>query len=109
MTRRIFLTLALILAPVFAFAQDLTGGYSAFGRYLDGTYYEGAVWIEDGATIRVRWNIDGQAYEGIGFRDGRVVVVDWGEQHPVIYVTMPNGELHGTWGNGQALEKLIPN
>ena len=47
-------------------------------------------------------------HRGVGVLDGRVVTVDWGDATPVIYVVMEDGELHGTWADGTALEKLTP-
>ena len=41
-------------------------------------------------------------------RDGHLLIVDWGDETPIIYVVMADGELHGTWADGRALEKLVP-
>jgi len=109
MTRRILLILALLLAPAAAIAESLTGSYRAIGRYPDGTAYTGTVRIEDdGASIRVMWAIGTRSYLGAGPRDGRVITVDWGDATPIVYVVMDDGELHGTWADGTAHEKLIP-
>jgi hypothetical protein len=110
MIRRIFLALPLLLLPALVLAQDLSGTYRAEGRNPDGSAYTGSVRIdEEGSAIRVYWTIGASSYDGLGFRDGRVLVVDWGEQDPVVYVVMADGELHGTWADGTALERLIPN
>lgn len=109
MIRGLILALPLLLLPALALAQGLTGTYRAVGRTPDGIAYSGSVRIdEDGSEIRVHWSVSGSSFEGLGFRDGRVLVVDWGEQAPVVYVIMADGALHGTWANGTALERLIP-
>lgn len=109
MIRRVILALPLFLLPALALAQDLSGAYRAEGRNPDGSTYTGSVRIdEDGSAIRVHWTVGATSYDGLGFRDGRVLVVDWGEQDPVVYVVMTNGALHGTWADGTALERLIP-
>jgi hypothetical protein len=106
---RILLTLALILAPVVAFAQSVGGVYTAQGRNANGSSYTGTVWIDDaGESFNVDWEVGISAYSGIGTIQGNVLVVDWGDRWPIYYVILPNGELHGTWSNGAALERLIP-
>lgn len=90
-------------------AQSVSGTYRAEGRNPDGSAYHGAVSIrETGGNVYVSWSVAGRSYEGTGVRNGDVVWVDWGDRYPVIYVRMPSGELHGTWANGRALERLIP-
>ncbi|MEX0302819.1 MAG: hypothetical protein AB3N24_10380 [Leisingera sp.] len=92
-----------------AFAQSVSGVYRAEGRNPDGSSYTGTVQIQDsGGSVQMQWSIAGQSYSGNGSRNGDVVWVDWGQTHPVVYVRMPSGELHGTWANGRALERLIP-
>ena len=39
-------------------------------------------------------------------RTWQVLMINWGQSTPVVYVVMPGGELHGTWAGGTALEKL---
>ncbi|OIP87890.1 MAG: hypothetical protein AUK37_00570 [Rhodobacterales bacterium CG2_30_65_12] len=109
MTHRILLILAFLLTPALALAQSLTGAYTAQGRNANGSAYVGTVWIEDlGAAVSVDWEVGSQAYSGTGTREGNVLVVNWGGASPVYYVILSNGELHGTWANGTALEKLTP-
>ena len=112
MTRRIaiaVLSAGLALAATGVAAKSISGNYSADGRNPDGSTYTGKVQItEMGSAVGVAWQVGSQGYTGSGRREGRVLTVDWGDQHPVIYVIMPNGELHGTWANGRALEKLVP-
>lgn len=60
-------------------------------------------------VISMAWQVGASSYIGTGIRDGRVVIVNWGDATPVVYVVMPDGTLHGTWAGGLALEKLSPN
>lgn len=114
LTRR---ALALALATLPALAGPLaaqsempiSGAYRAEGMNPDGTTYSGTVQIADqGGIVAINWQIGSSNYSGRGIRDGRVLTVDWGDDAPVIYVVMSNGQLHGTWNNGTALERLIP-
>lgn len=100
------------LMPVAANAQlgrSLVGNYTVAGRNPDGSAYSGTVQIaQTGNAVQITWNVGGQTYGGTGTLDGRVMTVDWGSDSPVVYVVMPNGELHGTWAKGTALDKLTP-
>ena len=118
-TRRLFLGLlpGAAFLPLTATAQarkggpvrDIAGRYSADGMNADGSRYAGTVEItQDGASIAIAWSIGNDNYSGTGTLEGRVLTVDWGSATPVIYVVMEDGELHGTWGDGSALEKLTP-
>lgn len=90
-------------------AQSVSGTYRAEGRNPDGSAYHGSVSIqESGGKVYMNWSVGGRSYQGTGSRNGDVVWVDWGDRYPVVYVRMPSGELHGTWANGTALERLIP-
>lgn len=85
----------------------VAGRYTAFGRNPDGSSYEGRCdVIQQGSIVEFAWTIDGDSTAGDGVVEGRVVTVDWGDDTPVVYVIMPDGELHGTWADGTALEKL---
>jgi len=110
MLRRFFLALPLVLLPALAFAQSVAGNYRAEGMNPDGSSYSGTVTVtETGPVLTFHWDIAGDTYDGTGQRDGDVIRVDWGDAFPVVYVVMPSGELHGTWGNAHGLERLIPN
>ncbi len=108
--RRVMLTgLALLAFPVSGSAQtaDISGVYLAEGRNPDGTAYHGtAVLAEREGAVQINWTMNSKSYSGTGRRDGQVVVVDWGQGSPVVYVIMPGGALHGTWADGTALERL---
>ena len=95
-----------LAAPVAA--QSIAGNYQAEGRNPDGSAYRGVVTIrEEGTTVYIAWRVGNQSYNGTGTRNGDVIWVNWGSDHPVVYVRMPSGQLHGTWANGTALERLI--
>ena len=122
LTRRTLLSAIAALTAAPALAQGKKGGsdsmtrapaiggtYDAKGMNPDGSGYSGTVEIVlDGADVDFTWRIGNDTYRGAGQLDGRVATVDWGDAHPVIYVVMDDGELHGTWADGTALEKLTP-
>ena len=87
----------------------IDGAYRSDGRNADGSAYDGRVQIvQQGEAVEFTWNIGSDVFRGAGTIEGRVVTVDWGDSSPVIYVVMTDGELHGTWADGTALEKLTP-
>jgi TIR domain-containing protein len=90
---------------------DISGKYSVDGTNTNGTTYHGSVTIRrDGSRYRFDWLIANYAtYSGTGTLDGGRIVVDWGQQYPVIYQVGPNGVLNGTWNNGTAKETLVPD
>ncbi len=103
------LGLACFATGAVAQGNSITGSYVAKGMNPSGSRYEGQVQIlQDGTNVSVNWDVAGEKYSGAGLREGRVVVIDWGQPTPVVYVVMPSGELHGTWANGEGLERLIP-
>lgn len=103
------LSLVLALGAVPVQAQSVSGSYRAEGRNPDGSAYSGTVQIHDRkGEVRMEWQVGNQSYSGKGTRNADVIWVDWGDTHPVVYVRMPSGELHGTWANGRGLERLIP-
>jgi len=106
---RLLLTLALLLAPTFALAQSLAGQYEVWGRNIDGAAYTGTAEIrDDGANVTIFWTTTVGAYSGTGTRDGNVVLIDWGSEYFIVYTVMDDGELHGTWADGYALDRLSP-
>lgn len=100
---------AAAMAPA-AIAQGqgpLSGMYQAQGMNANGSKYGGTVEITQfGSAVTMKWSIGSDTFQGAGTYENRVVSVNWGDQHPVVYVLMPDGSLHGTWANGTALEKL---
>ena len=103
-----FLAVAMLLPTALA-AGNISGQFRAEGRNPDGSSYEGKVEIGMlGDTVAVAWQVGAKGYTGNGILDGRVLTVNWGDKFPVVYVIMPDGSLHGTWGDGRALERLTP-
>ncbi len=101
--------LVALLCAGAALAQSVSGSYRAEGLNPDGSAYSGTVRIADAnGTIAMTWIVGNDSYQGTGTRNQDVIWVDWGDDYPVVYVRMPSGELHGTWANGTALERLIP-
>ncbi|MEP2716219.1 hypothetical protein [Pseudophaeobacter sp.] len=103
------LAASFISVATVASAQGVAGSYRAEGRNPDGSAYKGSVQIfESKGVLLVKWQVGNQNYSGSGTRSGDVIWVNWGDTYPVVYIRMPSGELHGTWANGKALERLIP-
>ena len=111
-TRRAALALVLGLAtalPLAAQEADISGSYLVEGRNPDGTPYAGtAVLTQRDGEVQINWTVQNDTYAGTGLIDGQVVLVDWDQPAPIVYVLMTGGELHGTWAGGTALERLIP-
>lgn len=110
-TKRAFVagvTAAILAGSAVAQQVAISGVFVAQGRSPDGSAYSGqaAVAEQDGA-VKINWTVGSQTYAGTGIRDGQVVVVNWGQADPVIYVIMANGDMHGTWAAGRGLERLI--
>ena len=79
------------------------------GLNPNGTRYQGRVeiTIKDG-TAFFRWDIAGQKFHGQGPINGSQLIIDWGEEDPVIYRINQDGTLFGTWAAGRASETLSP-
>lgn len=102
------LAAATLAGPLLAQQVGITGTYRAEGRNPDGSAYTGsAVVAETNGAVQITWTVGNQTYSGSGARTGQVVVVNWGQPAPVIYVVMSSGDLYGTWQNGTALERLV--
>ena len=99
---------AILAAPLAAQQTNVSGSYRAEGRNPDGSAYSGrAVIGQQGNAVQINWSVGNQTYAGSGILDGQVLVVNWGQPDPVVYVVMRNGDLHGTWAAGTALERLV--
>jgi len=84
----------------------VTGVYRAEGRNPNGSRYSGIAAITDyGRRIRVRWWIGRQEFNGVGEYAGRMLVVNWGAKHPVVY-SFAGNRLNGEWADGTATEDL---
>lgn len=90
-----------------AAAASLAGVYHADGRNPNKTRYRGMVAIvPDGEQVRVTWWIGKDVFSGRGHFAGRMLVVYWGDTHPVIYDLLRNNALDGEWADGKATEQL---
>ncbi|MDC7787212.1 caspase family protein [Rhodoplanes sp. TEM] len=90
-------------------APQVAGIYRAEGRNPDGTRYRGMAALQpDGARMRFTWWIGNQVYRGTGEFAGRMLVVDWGEKHPVVYTLDSGPVLEGEWADGTATDRLVP-
>jgi len=88
-------------------ARQISGIYQVAGTNPNGTGYSGmlAVTPED-ARVRFTWWIGKDVFTGVGEFAGRMLVVNWGDKHPVVY-TFGGGEtLDGEWADGSATERL---
>ena len=85
----------------------VTGVYRVSGTNSNGSHYRGIAAITPhGERVRVRWWIGGEVFNGIGEYAGRMLVVKWGEKHPVVY-SFADDRLNGEWADGTATEDLI--
>ena len=97
-------------------SYDLSGLYDiVLGKNPDGSSYGGTVSIEEqneeGTSYCLVWKIgNGQQSEyGCGNIDdqGRILVVDWGSDYPVVYEILSKGTfLRGSWHDGAGKENL---
>jgi hypothetical protein len=87
-------------------APAVAGIYHAEGRNPNGSRYHGVAAITPrGDRIRVRWWIGRQVFNGTGEYAGRMLVVNWGAKHPVVY-RFAGERLKGEWADGTATEDL---
>ncbi len=88
-------------------AASLAGSYDVRGRNPNGSAYSGALEIAVIDNVpNFTWNVGNRIYKGQGSFVGNVLVVNWGNSAPVIYTIDLDGNLSGTWSNGQASERL---
>ena len=88
----------------------LDGVYTVRGANADGSTYSGNAVIRlEGDCYRFRWLIaNGDAFEGVGTRNGNIITVEWGQKSPVIYEIGNDDVLYGKWDNGRGTETLTP-
>jgi uncharacterized caspase-like protein len=85
----------------------LTGVYRSNGTNPDGSRYRGTTAVTmDGDRVRFTWWIGSRVFTGMGQFAGRMLVVNWGAKHPVIYSFGPRGDLDGEWADGTATDRL---
>jgi hypothetical protein len=90
-----------------ALAPNLAGVYRVAGVNPNGSNYAGMAALtpaRDG--YKFRWWIGRQVFSGSGRFAGRMLVVDWGQRHPVIYSFGARDRLDGEWADGSATERL---
>jgi hypothetical protein len=85
----------------------LTGVYRSVGTNPNGSRYRGtAAIVADGDRLRVTWWIGSEIYSGVGQFAGRMLVVNWGARHPVVYTFGSRDVLDGEWADGTATDRL---
>jgi hypothetical protein len=91
-----------------AIATPALGGiYRVEGTNPNRTKYRGMVALNRiGDQFRFNWWISQQVFSGQGQFAGRMLVVEWGDKHPVIYTFASGGTLNGEWADGSATERL---
>jgi hypothetical protein len=92
-------------APTF----ELAGVYRVSGTNPNGSQYSGMVALtQTGDEFTLTWWIGKQVFHGTGHFAGKMLVVNWGDKHPVIYTFGGDGALDGEWADGSATETLDP-
>jgi hypothetical protein len=88
---------------------DLAGIYRVNGTNPSGSAYRGMVALaQDKDEFDLTWWIGKQVFRGTGQFAGKMLVVNWGDKHPVIYSFGEGGALDGEWADGSATETLVP-
>jgi uncharacterized caspase-like protein len=88
-------------------APLLSGLYRSEGTNPDGSRYRGmAAVVAEGDRLRFTWWIGTRVFSGVGQFAGRMLVVNWGASHPVVYTFGPRGTLDGEWADGTATDRL---
>ncbi|EBA05938.1 LIC10280 family protein [Sagittula stellata] len=104
-----FAALAFAASPLLAQSGDIAGTYRVEGLNPDGSAYAGAlVLTPEGSGYAAAWTTKDASYKGTGTLEGRVLTISYGDPFPAVYVVMEDGELHGTWNDGTALERAEP-
>ena len=87
--------------------RTLAGVYRSDGINPNGTRYKGITAVNwAGNQVQVKWWIGKQIFAGVGEFAGKMLVVNWGDTHPVIYTFGKHGFLNGEWADGKANERL---
>jgi hypothetical protein len=85
----------------------LSGLYHVEGSNPDGSRYAGMASLTPaGDQYLFTWWIARQVFSGVGEFAGRMMVVNWGAKHPVIYTVEPDKNLSGEWADGTATDRL---
>ncbi len=87
--------------------RTLSGVYRSDDINPNGTKYKGITAVNwAGNRVQVKWWIGRQTFTGTGEFAGKMLVVNWGDAHPVIYTFGKHGFLNGEWADGKASERL---
>jgi hypothetical protein len=90
-------------------APTLTGVYRANGTNPSGSEYTGIVALEqEDDDFKLTWWIGKDEFKGSGHYAGKMLVINWGDQTPVVYSFGDDGELDGEWADGSGSETLTP-
>ncbi|MCK7613396.1 caspase family protein [Roseibium sediminicola] len=92
-------------------AHRISGIYRVQGTNPNGTVYDGMMAITpddspDNSKVRFTWWIGKDVFTGVGEFAGRMLVVNWGDKHPVVYTFSGGENLDGEWADGSATERL---
>lgn len=88
-------------------ARQISGVYRVQGTNPNGTVYDGMIAITpEGDKVRFTWWIGKDVFTGIGEFTGRMLVVNWGDKHPVVYTFETGETMNGEWADGSATERL---
>jgi hypothetical protein len=88
---------------------ELAGIYRVTGTNPNGSQYHGMVALsQQDDEFTLTWWIGKQVFHGTGHFAGKMLVVNWGDKHPVIYTFGDGGALDGEWADGSATETLLP-
>ena len=101
---------SLLLGP--ASADELVGKYQAAGTTPKGKPYSGEVMIEQlGGLHVVLWKLaDGEAYKGIGIRQGDVLGAAYGPadtKFGIVVYKIEGGTLTGVWADSRDLKSEL--
>jgi len=85
----------------------LPGLYRLTGTNPNHSFYYGmaAIAAQDD-KLRFTWWMGREVFTGVGQFAGRMVVVNFGARHPVVYTIEPDGILGGEWADGSATDQL---
>ncbi len=88
-------------------ARRISGIYRVEGTNPNGSLYTGMMAITpENGHVRFTWWIGRDVFTGVGEFAGRMLVVNWGDKHPVVYTFNDETTLDGEWADGSATEKL---
>lgn len=98
----ILFAVALVLSPLTAFADDISGTYKAKGKNSSHGKYKGEVSIKKKAEVyELTWKIGDQEFIGIGILENGVLSVGYTDSNKnwfgVMSYQVKGKELHGKW------------